>query len=83
MSGPSHPFDVRIFVDEIPRQVTPGTSVAAAVAGGDADLAALLGDGRAYVTDGVGRPIAVHGVVFPGAIYRVVRSARRDPGGGA
>ena len=69
--------DVRIFVDEVPRGVPPGTPVSAAVAGDDAGLAALLAAGRAYVTDGVGREIAMDDPGFPGAIYRVVRSARR------
>ena len=39
---------------------------------------ALLAAGCAYVTDGVGRPIAIDDTVFPGAIYRVVRSPRRS-----
>lgn len=72
--------EVRIFVDEVPRQVAPGTAVSAAVAADDPGLAASLAAGHAYVTDGVGRPIDAHGTVFPGAIYRVVRSARRDAG---
>jgi hypothetical protein len=71
--------DVRIFVDEAPRSVAAATSVADAVAAGDADLARLLRAGRAHVTDGVGRPIELSGPVFPGAIYRVVRSPRREP----
>ena len=70
---------VRIFVDETPRSVAAGTSVSDAVAAGHAELARLLRAGLAYVTDGVGRPIALTGAVFPGAIYRVVRSARRGP----
>ena len=78
-SDASHPAapDIRIFVDEAPRSVAASTSVGDAVAGGDAELAGLLRDGRAYVTDGVGRPVELAGAVFPGAIFRVVRSARR------
>ncbi len=68
---------VRIFVDEQPLAATPGSSVLEAVAGDDPSLAAALREGRAYVTDGVGRPIEPTATVFPGAIYRVVRSARR------
>ncbi len=68
---------VRIFVDERPMAVAAGTTVLEAVAGGDADLAAALREGRAYVTDGVGRPIGPDSTVFPGGIFRVVRSARR------
>jgi hypothetical protein len=78
MSGPSPASDVRIFVDEVPRQVAAGAPVSAAVAADDPELAAALAAGRAYVTDGVGRPITTDGTVFPGAIYRIVRSARRD-----
>ena len=68
---------VRIFVDERPLAAAPGVRVLDAVAGDDGDLAAALREGRAYVTDGVGRPIDPSATVFPGAIYRVVRSARR------
>ena len=71
-------MDVRIFVDEVPRSVAPSVTVAEAVAAGDAALAALLAADRAYITDGVGRPIAMQDAVFPGAIYRVIRSPRRD-----
>jgi hypothetical protein len=48
-----------------------------AVTGDQPDLAAALREGRAYITDGVGRPIDPAATVFPGAIYRVVHSARR------
>ena len=68
---------IRIFVDERPLTAAPGGSVLEAVAGDDPELAAALREGRAYVTDGVGRPIEPTVTVFPGAIYRVVRSARR------
>lgn len=67
---------VRIFVDERPRSVATGASVREAVAGDDPELAAALAQGRAYVTDGVGRPLDPATTVFPGAILRVVRSAR-------
>ncbi len=68
---------VRIFVDERPRAVPGGATVMEAVTEGDADLATALRDGRAYVTDGVGRPIDPGTTVFAGAIFRVVRSSRR------
>ena len=67
---------VRIFVDEQPRTVPAGVTVTEAVAAEDAGLAAAVREGRAYVTDGVGRPIEPTATVFSGAIYRVVRSAR-------
>jgi hypothetical protein len=69
---------IRIFVDERPLNAAPGSSVLQAVAGDAAELAAALREGRAYVTDGVGRPIEPSATVFPGAIYRVVHSARRQ-----
>jgi hypothetical protein len=69
---------VRVFVDERPVEAPAGATVAAAVSADDPDLAAALRDGRAYVTDGVGRPIDPGTPVFPGAIVRVVRSARRS-----
>ena len=72
---------IRIFVDERPLAAAPGDWVLEAVAGDDPGLAAALREGRAYVTDGVGRPIEPTAVVFPGAIYRVVRSARRGAAG--
>jgi hypothetical protein len=68
---------VRIFVDERALTAAPGTSVLDALMGDNPDLVAALREGRAYVTDGVGRPIDPAVTVFPGAIYRVVRSARR------
>jgi hypothetical protein len=68
---------VRIFVDQRALTAAPGASVLEAVTGDHPDLAAALREGRAYVTDGVGRPIDPAATVFPGAIYRVVRSARR------
>lgn len=74
MTGP-----VPIFVDERAVAVASGTSVLQAVAGEDAALAAALREGRAYVTDGVGRPVRLDVTVFPGAIFRVVRSAPRPP----
>lgn len=70
---------VRIFVDGQPVDAPGGATVSAAVSADDPDLAAALRDGRAYVTDGVGRPMNPETMVFPGAIVRVVRSARRGP----
>lgn len=68
---------MRIFVDERSFSAPPGTTVLDVVAGEDPQLMAALREGRAYLTDGVGRPIENTAVVFPGAIYRVVHSARR------
>jgi hypothetical protein len=68
---------VRIFVDERPVEAPAGATVATAVSSGEPALAAALREGRAYVTDGVGRPMDPDTPVFAGAIVRVVRSARR------
>jgi hypothetical protein len=69
---------VRIFVDEQPVEAPAGATVAAVVSANEPDLAVALRDGRAYVTDGVGRAMAPDTPVFPGAIVRVVRSAHRS-----
>ncbi len=71
------PPPVRIFVNERAVEVTPGTAVESAVALVDAELAEALRRGRAYVTDGVGRPIDPRAPASAGAIFRVVRSAPR------
>ncbi|HWP38630.1 MAG TPA: hypothetical protein VNL18_13855 [Gemmatimonadales bacterium] len=68
---------IRVFVNERPVDVAPGADLTAAVAALDPSLAAALADGRAYATDGVGRPIAGTEPVVAGAIIRVVRSARK------
>lgn len=70
---------VRIFVNERPVEVAPGTAVESAIAASDAELAEALRQGRAHVTDGVGRPIDPRAPAVAGAIFRVVRSARRAP----
>lgn len=70
-----------MFLDGEPRAVGSGQTVRDLVRGVDRALDALLETGAAYVTDGVGRAIAPDAVVYPGAIYRLVRSARR-PGAG-
>jgi hypothetical protein len=68
---------VRVFVNERAVIVVPGATIREAVMMFDPDLVSALRDGRAYVTDGVGRPVEPSGSVEPGAIFRVVVSARR------
>jgi len=68
---------IRIFVNEAAVVVMPGATIREAVMAFDPDLAGALREGRAYVTDGVGRPVEPSGSVEPGAIFRVVLSARR------
>lgn len=69
---------IRIFVNERPIDVAPEQSLREIVTRGDPDLAARLADGTAYLTDGVGRPIAPETRPEAGGIFRVVRSARRS-----
>ena len=68
---------VRVFVNERAVLVVPGATVREAVLAFDAELAALLDLGQAYVTDGVGRPVPPSTSVEPGGIVRVVVSSRR------
>ncbi|MSR06401.1 MAG: hypothetical protein EXR93_04925 [Gemmatimonadetes bacterium] len=69
---------VRVFVNERPVSVATGATVRDAVAVFDETLAGKLAAGAAYVTDGVGRPAEPGAAVTPGAIIRVVVSARRS-----
>jgi hypothetical protein len=68
---------VRVFVNEKAVLVVPGATIREAVMALDPELAGAIREGRAYVTDGVGRPVEPSGSVEPGAIFRVVVSARR------
>jgi len=67
---------IRVFVNERPVDLPAASSLHAAVAALDPALAEALAGGRAHATDGVGRPIGLSDPVFPGAIIRVVVSAR-------
>jgi hypothetical protein len=58
--------------------VLPGATIREAVMTFDPELASALAAGKAYVTDGVGRPVDASGSVEPGAIFRVIVSARRS-----
>jgi hypothetical protein len=68
---------VRVFVNEQPVDVPPGAELRVAVAALDPALAAALGDGRAYATDGVGRRVQPSEPVVAGTIIRVVLSSRQ------
>jgi ABC-type uncharacterized transport system permease subunit len=65
-----------VFVNEHPVQVPGGASMAEAVAALDAALAAQLDHG-AQLTDGRGIALDPAAAAFPGAIVRVIVSARR------
>lgn len=71
---------IRVFINGQPVTLESGMMIRDAVAGFDPELAAALGSGAAYVTDGVGRRIDPEARLEPGSIIRVVRSARRRSG---
>ncbi len=73
--------EILVFVNERSTSVSRQASVLDAVAVTDPDAATAIRAGRAYVTDGVGRPIDASGTIEAGSIVRVVRAApqRRTP----
>jgi hypothetical protein len=73
--------DVRVFVNERPILVAPGSRARDAVQMADPALAAALDGGTAFLTDGVGRAIDPGTVVETGAILRAGLRARRPAAG--
>ncbi len=71
--------DIKVFINERAVFAPAGGRIGDVLAGLDADLAAALRTGRAYVTDGVGRRVDPATAVRPGAIFRIVRGAPRAP----
>jgi hypothetical protein len=69
---------ITIFVNERSAAVPSGVTVEEAITTMDTKLGADVASGRAYVTDGVGRRLAITSAVFAGAIYRVVAGAGRE-----
>lgn len=69
----------RVYVNERPVDVAPGSSAAAAVHAADAELGAAVSAGAAYVTDGRGVRVEPDAPIVAGTILRVVRSARPGP----
>jgi hypothetical protein len=69
---------VLVFVNERAVRVPPGTTAEGAVRAADPALAARLGEGAGYVTDGRGIRLDAASPVYEGAILRVVVSARRE-----
>lgn len=65
------------FVNERAVRVPAGADALAAVAALDAELAERVRVGGAYLTDGRGIRCAPEAAVTPGAILRVVVTARR------
>lgn len=68
---------IRAFVNEQPVEVPRGAPARAAVAALDPALAERLDRAGAYLTDGRGIRVGLEEALAPGAILRVVLSARR------
>lgn len=71
---------MRVFVNERPVEIGRDQDVRQAVRALDPALADRLGDPGILVTDGRGVRIEPGAALAPGAILRVVISARRDDG---
>ena len=69
---------VLVFVNERAVRVPPGATAEAAIAALDPSLAEKIRNGAGYVTDARGIRLASGEAVYPGAILRVVVSARRE-----
>jgi hypothetical protein len=68
---------IPVFVNGQCIRIAAGQSAAGAVALHDAELAARLADGTAYVTDGRGIRLPADAPIHAGAILRVIVTARR------
>ena len=68
---------IPVFVNDRAVRVAAGSSITAAVAATDPDLARALAAGAAKLTDGRGITLDPAAPVYPGAILRVVVSARK------
>ena len=69
---------IPVFVNDHPLTLPAGATAAEAVAACDPTLADRLAAGTASLTDGRGIAIAADQALFPGAILRVIVSARRS-----
>jgi hypothetical protein len=69
--------DIPVFVNNQLLSVPAGTDVAGAVTRHDAALGGKLARAEAYATDGRGIAVAPGTPLVPGAILRVVVSARK------
>ena len=67
---------LRAFVNERPVSVPPGATALDAVQAFDPALAARVAAGEAYLTDGRGIRLPADSRLAPGAIVRVILSAR-------
>lgn len=69
---------IRVFVNERVVSVPSGAPASAAVTALDPALGEAVAAGRAYLTDGRGIRCDPSVPTLPGAIFRVIVSARRD-----
>jgi len=69
---------IPVFVNDHPMTLPAGATAAAALAALDPELAERLAAGTASITDGRGIAMAADQPLFPGAIVRVIVSARRS-----
>jgi len=70
---------IPVFVNDHPLSLPTGVLAADAVRAFDPALAERLLSGSASLTDGRGIPLPAGQPLFPGAIVRVIVSARRGP----
>lgn len=68
---------VPVFINDRRIEVPPGTAAIAAATELDPDLADAVAEGRAYLTDGRGIRFDPTTILGPGAIVRIVKSARK------
>ena len=68
---------IPVFVNDRAVRMAPECVLADAIASADAELGRAVRDGTARVTDGRGIALDPGAAVYPGAILRVVVSARR------
>lgn len=69
---------ITVFVNEHPVSLPVGATVIEAVSSFDPALPERLASGSATLTDGRGIAMTVDQPLFPGAIVRVIVSARRS-----
>lgn len=74
---------IPVFLNGRSRRVVPGATLGQLLAQDDPALARALELGAAKATDGRGIPADADVLLVPGAIFRVVRSARPDGPAGA
>jgi hypothetical protein len=74
---------LRIFINDTPLDVEPGTDVRAALRAHDPALEERVAAGVAFVTDARGIEVGEENRLAAGSILRVVVRSRRGGGGGA